>query len=43
MKKWGFTDPRLVKSNLITAKNKELEEKVDIKFCPVTRLLNYQY
>lgn len=36
-KKCGFTDPRLVKSNLITIKNKELEEKVgDIKFYSAT-------
>lgn len=36
-KKCGFTDPRLVKSNLITVKNKELEEKVgDIKFYSAT-------
>ena len=36
-KKCGFTDPRLVKSNLITVKNKELEEKVGgIKFYSAT-------
>jgi arsenite methyltransferase len=36
-KKCGFTDPRLVKSNLITIRNKELEKKVgDIKFYSAT-------
>lgn len=36
-KKCGFTDPRLVKSSVITVQNKELEEKLgDIKFYSAT-------
>ena len=36
-KRCGFTDPRLVKSNVIDIKNKELEEKLeDIKFYSAT-------
>ena len=36
-KKCGFTDPRLVKSNIITVKNKEIEEKLgDIQFYSAT-------
>ncbi len=36
-RKCGFTDPRLVKSNLITIRNKEIEEKLgNIKFYSAT-------